>query len=185
MSFRIGASTKRHIAAASRTVSPSRATEGGNVAHRRRVHGEPIDKRPHEEVDEIQAVADLAEVTKGCVVEKPEHPTVVRLPQSQHHRQKPKCKQRLYVRRVHDVVDRRCLRWKQHEQCYHQREADRKHPLTSRGADLFGGVRRIRKDHGAYRARDQILTADQGNQPICRLGQERGAQEAKADRRAP
>ena len=61
-------------------------------------------------MDQIQAVADLAEVAKGCVVEEPEHPTVVRLPQPQHHRQEPKRKQRLHVWRVHDVVDRRCLR---------------------------------------------------------------------------
>ncbi len=87
LSFRIGASTRCHIAVASRTVRPSRAAKGGSVADHGRMRGSQSSKRPHEEVDEIQAVADLAEEAKGCVVEEPEHPAVVRLPQSQHHRQ--------------------------------------------------------------------------------------------------
>jgi hypothetical protein len=73
-----------------------------------------------------------------------------------------------------------CITWsiegvsgrKQREQRDHQREADRKHPLTSRGADPFGGSRRAREQHGAHRPRDQIFAADQWDQPVRRLGQE-------------
>ncbi len=149
------------------------------------MRGEPVVKGPHEEVDQIQAVADLAEETKGCEVEESQHPTIFGLPQSQHHREEAERQQRLHVRRAHDVVDRRCFRSVQREQGHHQREADRKHPLPGGSAYPIGGSRRIREHHGAHRTRDQILAADQRNQAIRRLWQERGEQESKGDARCP
>ena len=72
------------------------APQRGKLAHHRGTRREPIEERPHEEVDEIQAVADLAEEAKRCPIEEAEHPAVVRLPQSQHHRQEPEREQRLH-----------------------------------------------------------------------------------------
>ena len=80
-----------------------------------------------------------------------------------------------------DGVSRR----KQHEQGHHQREADRKHPLTGSGAYPFGRHRRVRQHHGAHRTGDQIFAADQRNQPVRRLWQEHGEEDANADARAP
>ena len=73
----------------------------------------------------------------------------------------------------------------QREQGRHHRDADRKHPLPGCRAYSFGRARRIRKHHGAHRTRDQRLAADEGDQPVRRLRQERGEEEPEGDARAP